>query len=207
MAKSWDEKLITAAQSGNLYGVTEALHRGADVNACNSSKETALIWAAYNGHRDVVEELITAGARLDDRDNSGDTALKACNRQRHYDCGWLLIKAGANIQNLDPKHHQIYADALNERYLQNPYSRINDDTVVKYQGHIENLGTLRHVFNFKTRTVTEVINENPGPANSFEQFRNNQDDILEAYDWVTKQGGTTPAHPFKKGRRQIQKRS
>lgn len=207
MAKSWDEKLITAAQSGNLYDVTEALHHGADVNACNSSKETALIWAAYNGHRDVVEELITAGSRLDDRDSSGDTALTACTiRKRHYDCGWLLIQAGANLRDLNADHHKIYADAINERYIQNPYSRVNGDTVVKYQGHIENLGTLRHVFNFKTRTMTEVINDNPGPANSFEQFRNNQDDILEAYDWIKKQGDT-PIHPFKQGRRQIQKRS
>src|SRR3990170_1118926 len=56
------EELLDAARSGNLARVTKALDQGADVNAANRYRATALLAAAAKGHIAVVILLLEKGS-------------------------------------------------------------------------------------------------------------------------------------------------
>jgi outer membrane protein assembly factor BamB len=57
-----NEELLDAARQGDVARVTRALERGADVNAGNRYKATALFFAADKGHLAVVDLLLDKGA-------------------------------------------------------------------------------------------------------------------------------------------------
>jgi ankyrin repeat protein len=78
-----DERLVVEA-------VAAALAHGADVNAANTSGDTALHAAALLGYDRVIEQLVRAGARLDVRNARGLTAL-----------GQLEGKVGAGLRSPD----------------------------------------------------------------------------------------------------------
>ena len=51
-----------AAEKGHVDVAKELIQNGADVNAVNSNKETALHFAAHKGHVEVAKVLIQNGA-------------------------------------------------------------------------------------------------------------------------------------------------
>jgi ankyrin repeat protein len=53
-----NEELLDAARTGDLARVTKALDNGADVNAANRYRATALIAASDKGYIDIVKLLI-----------------------------------------------------------------------------------------------------------------------------------------------------
>jgi ankyrin repeat protein len=78
-----DERLAVEA-------VAAAIAHGADVNAANTSGDTALHAAALLGYDRVIEQLVRAGARLDVKNARGLTAL-----------GQLEGKVGAGLRSPD----------------------------------------------------------------------------------------------------------
>jgi ankyrin repeat protein len=78
-----DERLVVEA-------VGAAIAHGADVNAANTSGDTALHAAALLGYDRVIEQLVRAGARLDVKNARGLTAL-----------GQLEGKVGAGLRSPD----------------------------------------------------------------------------------------------------------
>jgi len=67
-----NEELWDAARAGDVARVAKALDRGADVNAGNRYKATALFFAADHGHVDVIKLLLDRGADI----NAVDTFYK-----------------------------------------------------------------------------------------------------------------------------------
>ncbi len=71
------EKLIEAAQCGNVTEVKAILLRGAQlINQRDDRGATALHYAALGGHREVVEALVELGADINCRD--GEYSADAC---------------------------------------------------------------------------------------------------------------------------------
>ena len=67
-----NEELWNAARAGDVARVTKALDAGADVNAGNRYKATALFFAADKGHVEVIKVLLARGADV----NAVDTFYK-----------------------------------------------------------------------------------------------------------------------------------
>jgi Ankyrin repeats (3 copies)/PQQ-like domain len=59
-----NEELWDAARAGDVARVTQALNRGADINAGNRYKATALFFAADKGHVEVIKLLLDRGADI-----------------------------------------------------------------------------------------------------------------------------------------------
>jgi hypothetical protein len=80
-----DERLIEAADENELKHVKDLIRRGANVNASDKWRWTALHMAAYGGYDDIARVLISAGAKLDARTVDGETPLKLAEIHRHRD--------------------------------------------------------------------------------------------------------------------------
>jgi ankyrin repeat protein len=64
------EKLIEAAQHGNVADVRAIVHGHAElINRRDQRGATALHHAAFGGHRDVVQALVEQGAEINARDH------------------------------------------------------------------------------------------------------------------------------------------
>ncbi|QKX54610.1 uncharacterized protein TRUGW13939_01698 [Talaromyces rugulosus] len=80
-----DERLIVAADEGDLERVKTLIHRRANVNASDKWRWTALHMAAYGGYNEIAKELIAAGADLTAMTVDGETPLKLAETNRHVD--------------------------------------------------------------------------------------------------------------------------
>ena len=90
------EELWDAARAGDVGRVAKALDAGADVNAGNRYKATALFFAADKGRVDVVKLLLDRGAEI----NSQDTfyrfrAIGMALMNGHTDAAILLLQRGS----------------------------------------------------------------------------------------------------------------
>ena len=101
--QSEDKKLIKAAKDGDLSVVQEMLAGGADINAKDSSGQTALTWSLDTKHynRDIPRLLIEKGANIEAVDNLGETPLLDAATDGHLGVMKLLIDKGANINEQD----------------------------------------------------------------------------------------------------------
>lgn len=70
-----DEKLVSAAEQGDMRRVRELLEQGANLDYKTKDGVTALLWAASAGNHELVRLLLNEHANLDDRDSLGHTAL------------------------------------------------------------------------------------------------------------------------------------
>ena len=98
---STDTSLIFAAETGKLSCVKELIASGADVNAVNYYRYTALMSAVFNGHADCVAELVKAGAELNATNSGSKTALIFASGKGRVDCVKGLIAAGAELNVTD----------------------------------------------------------------------------------------------------------
>ena len=97
-----DNRLIEAAEKGQLGLVRLLIHLGADINPQEDEDGyTALHCAALKGHVDVAELLIKAGAEKNAKDKFGYTALHCAAVFGHVDVAKLLIAKGADINAKD----------------------------------------------------------------------------------------------------------
>ena len=219
--KNPDKALLKAAEKGQLDKVKAALDLGANIE-CHGGigGDTPLTAASANHQIKTVEFLISQSANINAKcQGDGQTSLADAAKRGHYSLVKLLIEAGADPYIKDhkgktalmlaatPEIHDYLLQYITKQVEQNIekktdhqdtplYIPVNTHTVCKYQGKIKELGTLRTLFNFKSKTVTEVINETPGQSRNFYDFIDHQE-ILEAYDWMREKGHDIP-HPFKK---------
>ena len=73
---------------------------GADVNAVNRDKETALHVAANNGHVDVVKVLVQNGVDVNAVNKDKETPLYAAFFMNQLACSLQLICCGAKIDKM-----------------------------------------------------------------------------------------------------------
>jgi ankyrin repeat protein len=71
------EKLMTAAQKGDVQAVETQLEEGTPVDTPDPTGSTALLYAAGKGHTELVAFLISRGADVNVKDNEGFMPLHA----------------------------------------------------------------------------------------------------------------------------------
>ncbi|MDH5680971.1 MAG: ankyrin repeat domain-containing protein, partial [Spirochaetota bacterium] len=97
--------LQAAAYQGKLQEVKRLIQKGADVNARDSHKDTALHSAAQGGKLEVVKYLLKKGADVNAKNNNGTTPLHFAAEYGHKNVvKWLLTSgADANAKNTGPE--------------------------------------------------------------------------------------------------------
>jgi ankyrin repeat protein len=91
-----EERLLTAAEDGDLQALQECLAAGADPDAQNEDLETPLHRAAYKKCAACVSALLAAGADPNARDSSGWTPLHWVAISGCTDSGAALLATGAS---------------------------------------------------------------------------------------------------------------
>ena len=92
------EKNLKAAVSSNDPTTTKVLlAAGADVNAIDKDKETALHSAAMQGRTGIAKLLLEAGADVNARDDDGFTPLHSAAAWGHVELARMLLAAGADV--------------------------------------------------------------------------------------------------------------
>lgn len=92
-----NNNLLVAINYGNVEMVKKALYEGADINARNSERDTALVTAAFRGHTEVVNLLLEQGADIETKVQKGATALTVATLKGYFDIVRLLVEHGADI--------------------------------------------------------------------------------------------------------------
>ena len=141
-----DNKLIAAAERGNVRALLNSLNKGAHINARDADDCTALHYAANHKNPDLVKILLERGADVHAQDSERRTPLHYCETAQSAE---LLIQAGAELDAIDyegntPLHtaaavrgraevlqHLLEAGAeVNDwdQYLQTPLMRVMESS-------------------------------------------------------------------------------
>ena len=91
------EGLHIAANRGHEPNLKTFLRAGAEVDARDIHRHTALFLAAAKGHKGCCAELINSGADVNARDVHGTTVLEAAAGAGHLNVVQLLVKNGAEV--------------------------------------------------------------------------------------------------------------
>ena len=92
-----EHSIVSAARSGDLDRVKNAIDSGFDINFQSIGGITALEHACGKGFYDVVKYLIDNGADLNIQDKKGFTPLCAATLNKHKEIVLLLLESGADI--------------------------------------------------------------------------------------------------------------
>jgi uncharacterized protein len=85
-----EEKLIRAAEDGQLDIVQNFLKAGVSPNAKSDGEVTVLMWAAARGHVEVVRLLLESGADPSARTRRGRTAIEIAMQEGNDAVAGLL---------------------------------------------------------------------------------------------------------------------
>ncbi|XP_062501041.1 ankyrin repeat domain-containing protein 24-like [Corticium candelabrum] len=99
-ASEWtkhDDRLILAAQSGDISKLKTALKKGAGPNKMDVEGRTPLQMASMTGHDECVELLVVDNEGINTQDSQGRSALVLAARGGHIRCVELLLKRGADV--------------------------------------------------------------------------------------------------------------
>ncbi|MCX5924940.1 MAG: ankyrin repeat domain-containing protein [Candidatus Dependentiae bacterium] len=120
-------KLWDAINDQNIYGVTQALMGGADVNQDDNGGNTPLLMACFKGHSAIVEQLLNSGAHVDKSDQYSNTPLKFACRKGHTGIVKRLAFHGATLtpfgqestamRAISGSHRAIIEQAREARHL------------------------------------------------------------------------------------------
>ena len=94
-----NERLISAAQTGNIQAINALVKAGANVNHADNDGRTALFTAALHGRVEAIALLLKAGAKVNHADNRGKTALSWAARDGKVEAIAALVKAGAKVNH------------------------------------------------------------------------------------------------------------
>ena len=92
-------------EARDLDEVKMLLAKGADVNAMDSERKTALMNAAYYGRPQIVKFLLERGADVNARYVDGCTALMWAAGEGEDETVEILLQSGADIYATENHHH------------------------------------------------------------------------------------------------------
>jgi uncharacterized protein len=96
-------RLWRAAQANRVDEARELIEQGANVNATDAARQTALHYAAGEGAADpaMIELLLDKGARVDALDAQGNTPLIRAARRGYPELVGPLVDAGADVDHVN----------------------------------------------------------------------------------------------------------
>jgi ankyrin repeat protein len=94
--------LHDASLKGNIETVEFLIKNGADINAKDHNKLTALHFACFDGHKDIVEKLIENKADVN-VELSEESPLHLASLKNHHEIVKLLLEKGGDIEAKDNK--------------------------------------------------------------------------------------------------------
>jgi uncharacterized protein len=109
-----DSLLISAAESGNLEGVRQAISNKADVNCKNDKYEPVLVIASREGNPEVVRVLLAAGADVNATGRDGKTALIAASRENRIEVVRALLAARPDTNAKDDMGQTALSHSLSK---------------------------------------------------------------------------------------------
>ena len=89
--------IVDAAKRGDEHAVHFLIEQGADLDARDPLRYTALHWAGIRGHWRILSELVAAGAPVDAVGFDGGTPLFGTCHHDNPDAVRVLLDAGADI--------------------------------------------------------------------------------------------------------------
>jgi len=95
------QRLLDAAESGDLATVTKLLNKGVDINTQDGWSSTPMMYAAANGHTDIVALLLTRGAGINSTSRLDRTPLMWAANGGHNETVKFLIEHGADLSMKD----------------------------------------------------------------------------------------------------------
>ena len=107
--------LHDASLKGNIEAVESLIEKGADINAKDHNKLTALHFACFGGHKDIVEKLIENKADVN-VELSEESPLHLASLKNHHEIVKLLLEKGGDIEAKDkngrtPLHYAMSANS------------------------------------------------------------------------------------------------
>jgi cytohesin len=139
MAGYWDNKLLKAAENGDLIKVQTALEKGGNPNAKDKYGLTPLHHAVFRGHVEIVKILLERGADPNAKNYAGWTPLHDAALRGHVEIVKLLLEHGANPNTKDcygitPLH--IAAQEGHVEIVKLLLERGADPRIADNEGHI-----------------------------------------------------------------------
>ncbi|XP_063438288.1 uncharacterized protein LOC134719215 [Mytilus trossulus] len=101
---SWDKKLLTAAENGNIKEVELCVKNGANLECRTDGYVglTPLMWAARYGHVEVMPYLVTHGSQIETPDTlGGQTPLMLAALVGHLEVVTYLVTHGSQLDATD----------------------------------------------------------------------------------------------------------
>ncbi|XP_052096685.1 uncharacterized protein LOC127731862 isoform X2 [Mytilus californianus] len=99
--EDWNEKLIAAAQTGDLEDLRLCLQNDAEIDYQGDGGMTALMWAAEEGHLEITRSLLDSRCNTDITDEGGWMALIWAAREGHLETTRLLLDSRCNTDITD----------------------------------------------------------------------------------------------------------
>ncbi|CAG2239290.1 unnamed protein product [Mytilus edulis] len=98
--ESWDEKLLTAAQDGNIEDVELCVKNGANLEYTNGSFYgwTPLSLAVVKGHMEIVRYLVKEGVSFETRDQRGMTPIMYAAERGHLEIVKFMDTLGSDLK-------------------------------------------------------------------------------------------------------------
>lgn len=118
-----DPPLVQAVRANDAAGVVKLLGEGADPNAPDRLRNTALIYAARDGRLDIARSLIAGGADINWVDGENVTPLILASHKNHIDIVRLLLSKNADREVRD-KWARSALDYALRRGEQDPIAKL-----------------------------------------------------------------------------------
>ena len=109
-----DLRLLTGARAQSMAVVEEAMAAGADIDAGDAARRTALMWSAFHGNETMLGYLLERGADVNLRDRRGRSALIWAAIAGQTRAAESLLVAGADAALVDREGRTAAGHALAE---------------------------------------------------------------------------------------------
>lgn len=107
-----DEQLRAAAWKNDVTGATELLKRGADVNAKDSTVQSAYLIATSEGYLDLLRLTLRHGATVNDKDSWNGTGLIRAAERGHALVVGQLLQADIDRDHVNRIGYQAMHEAV-----------------------------------------------------------------------------------------------
>ena len=199
--------LVAAAKYGRYEFIKYLMDNGADINAREYKKRTALMYAIKNNHIDIATYLLTFKPDLSPKDYKGNTALEIAYKAKNFDAikghlpenpfvgtdGPYIFKARKKynvISILKDKDGKPYKEHQSIEKTDEPFFAAcrapNGDTLFLFEVHSKFKPEKEHTFEDVSQIV--AISDIEGNYNEFVKLLLESKVMNESYEWIFGEG-------------------